>query len=156
MMGALLRETGRLQEALARHETARRLSPGDDYVFRNERCLASIGEGDVWAATDAAKAKKFYFQAIDDFPSLDNPYLSLWNLLVEKQKASNDALVEEFRRARDKHADSAVASQFLGNALKQAGKMDEAIACYHKATELDPNSVAAKQALSEALGGKSG
>ena len=79
-------------------------------------------------------------RAIELRPEFAQAYNNLGVALTAKVKSDNvplDDPLEYHRRALELKPDSALLASNLGNCLKQQGRLDEAIACYRRAVELD-------------------
>jgi tetratricopeptide (TPR) repeat protein len=168
-LGKALRDTGKLDQAIACYERAIALSPKYAAAYTNlGHVLADKGKVDeaiarcrkaTEIAPDFAEAHcnlgallcdvkhdydgaaACFRKAIALSPKYVLAHRNLGNALLGKGKV-NEAIVS-FQRAVALSPQDAAAHYNLGNALKARGKVDDAIACFRKAIELAPGHVEA-------------
>ena len=120
---------GRLDEALAEYEAARKLLPSDP------RPLRGLGNAYYWQGR-TADAVREYGNWIAVAPEDANAHLMLGMLYREQ---GDDALaLPELERAAALAACSTAEHKVLGGAYYDAGRYADAAAAYRKAGEIDP------------------
>ena len=162
-LGALAKDEGKLDEAVACYEQALQLKP--DYadahnslgnVFKDQgkldKALACYRQA-LQLKPEYAEAHNNLDNVLKDQGKLDeavacyqrvlqiNPDYTLghYNLgVVWKEQGKLDEAVACYQRALQLKPDFAEAHNNLGNVFKDQGKLEEAVACYQRALELKP------------------
>ncbi len=141
-LGALLKQTGRLAEALAAMQKAVQLAPEDGEAHSNQgNTLQELGRLEEAEASCA--------KAIALNPNLPEAHYNLGN--THKVLARLDEAEASYKKAIDLKPDYAEAYSNLGVTLYELGKLNEAEACYAKAIALKPNFAEAHHNLGNTL-----
>jgi len=129
-LGNVLKDQGKLDQALACYRRALELKP--DYALaHNNLGLVLSGQGNL----DGAVA--CYRRATELKPDFAEAHNNLGTALMHLGKL--DEAVASFRRALELKPDYTEAHNNLGNAFEHQGKLDEAVACFRRALELKPD-----------------
>ncbi|MGO9471262.1 MAG: tetratricopeptide repeat protein [Isosphaeraceae bacterium] len=142
-LGVALQKQGKPDEAIAELRTAIRLKP-DHAGAHNNLGLALKDQGKL----DEAIAE--FRTAIRLKPDHVDARISLGAILADVRHDHAGAITE-FRAAIRVEPDSAAAHNNLGNALREEGKLDEAVAEYREAIRLKPDYPEAHNGLGIAL-----
>jgi Flp pilus assembly protein TadD len=59
--------------------------------------------------------------------------------------------ISHLKQVVEKAGDDVNAIYYLGTALQSQGRIDEAMKCFRKAVQLDPNHIPSRQALTQLL-----
>ena len=130
VLGALLKKTGRISEALVASQASVRLGPQD----AEEHCNL----GDLLQQLDRLEeAEGVYRQAIVLKPTYAEAHCNLGQTLQELGRSSEAEL--SLRQAIVLKSDLSEAHNNLGNTLKDLGRLEEAEAGYTEAIELKPD-----------------
>jgi tetratricopeptide (TPR) repeat protein len=128
-LGAVLKQTGRLGEAVAACREATQLKPD------NLRAHHDLGQGlDEEGQLDEAIAE--YRKALDLDRNCADVRIDLGHALI--RQVQPDAAIAELNEAIRLKPDSAPAHNNLGDALTNKGQLDAAIAEFRMAARLDP------------------
>jgi len=142
-LGIALQNQGKLAEAIAEFREAIRLKP--DLVGAH----TNVGNA-LRKQGKPAEAVAAYREAIRLKPDYAGAHNSLGALLCEIQR-DYDVGIAEFREAIRLKPDDGAAHNNLGNALKEKGKLAEAIAEFREAIRLKPGYADAHRSLGIAL-----
>ncbi|MEJ2033782.1 MAG: tetratricopeptide repeat protein, partial [Deltaproteobacteria bacterium] len=129
-LGNVLRDQGKLGEAVANFQKALVLKPGHASAHCN------LGS----AFQDQGKleeAEASYFRALALEPNLVEAHNNLGNVLKDQGKLAE--AVSSYRRALALKPDFVEAHNNLGNALKARGELEAAVLSYRKALSLKPD-----------------
>ena len=130
VLGALLKQTGRLSESLVANQKSIQLASYDPEAFSNLGIvLKELGRLD--------EAEASYAQAIALKPNYAVTHNNLG--IVLKELGRLDEALISLRCAITLNPNNAEANYNLGNTLKELGKLDEAEASYKQAIILKPN-----------------
>lgn len=144
IIGNICTLKGELEKAVEWYEKSLKLQP--------ERPEVYVNLGSIFARKKQSKLAGAYYQkAINLDPNLFIAHLNLskiWQLLG-KDRDATDCLY----RASELQPDRFEAEEHLnlGNQLLEQQQLTRAIACYHRALQIDPNLFAAYQNLAEAF-----
>ena len=142
VLGAVLSETGRNEEALAAMQASAALSPQDAEAHYNlGNALLHLGRLD--------EAVLSYRRALAINPDFAEAYGNMGNALKEMGQVVD--AVEGYRRALQIKPDYAEAHNNLGIALHALGQFDDAMASYRCALEISPDYAGAHYNLANAL-----
>ena len=141
-LGNMLREHGRLDEAIGRYRRAVQLKP--DYAEAHNNLGNALRE-----ARDAQGAMHACAQAIELRPGYAEAYNNLGNALQDMGEL--DAAVLSYGKAIHFRSDYAQAHSNLGNVLRAQGTVDAAIDSYRQAIALKADLYVAHQGLGLAL-----
>ena len=142
VLGALLRNTGRVSESLVPSKKAVKLSPQDIFAHLNLGIiLKELGKLD--------DAEASYRQAIALKPNYAEAHNNLGNTLEELGRL--DAAVESYKQAIALKPHFAEAHNNLGVTYKELGKLEDAEASYKQAIALKPNYAEAHNNLGNTL-----
>ncbi len=151
-LGECLESDGRLGEATEAYEKGLALAEDKQENARDPVRLATLKEhqGNMLAALgDVEAARRKYREAIEIGPSVYPPYESLSNTYVEADDL--EGLREEWERAAAEHPERTQAHFSLGVAYHRLDMLDNAIASYRRALELDPSGPGTQECLFRAL-----
>tara|TARA_B110000483_G_scaffold111297_1_gene135383 strand:- start:5499 stop:7631 length:2133 start_codon:yes stop_codon:yes gene_type:complete len=130
VLGALLKQTGRLSESLVANQKSIQLASYDPEAFSNLGIvLKELGRLD--------EAEASYAQAIALKPNYPEAHFNLGNTLEGLDRL--DEAEASYAQAIALKPDYAEAFSNLGNVLKELGRLDEAEASYAQAIALKPN-----------------
>jgi tetratricopeptide (TPR) repeat protein len=130
VLGALLKQTGRLSESLVANQKSIQLASYDPEAFSNLGIvLKELGRLD--------EAEASYAQAIALKPNYPEAHFNLGNTLEGFDRL--DEAEASYAQAIALKPDYAEAFSNLGNVLKELGRLDEAEASYAQAIALKPN-----------------
>ena len=130
--GTELLATGRVDEAVAKFQSALQLTPEDEDVHYDLAiAFARLGK--------TAEAIHHYEEALRLFPDYVEAHNNLGNLLLKQAKL--DEAGQHFRAAAKLAPDNAIAHNGIGIVLGRQGKPGEAIAEFLEAVRLDPQYV---------------
>jgi tetratricopeptide (TPR) repeat protein len=130
VLGALLKQTGRLSESLVANQKSIQLASYDPEAFSNLGIvLKELGRLD--------EAEASYAQAIALKPNYPEAHFNLGNTLKGLDRL--DEAEASYDQAIALKPDYAEAFSNLGNVLKELGRLDEAEASYAQAIALKPN-----------------
>lgn len=139
------RETqGNLQEALQEYQTALR---GTHSKFLKKRALINLG-GVYRALRQFNLARNSYNECLKVDPGDEDALKGLARVDKEEKMPSLEETITALSRAAAEHPDARLYFQ-LGNLLRAAGRVPEALSSYQRALSLDPNLVEARVALEE-------
>ena len=142
ILGVVLKNQGKLNEAVASYQKALSLKP--DYAdTHNNMGNALKDQGKL----DEAIAS--YQKALTLKPDYADAYNNIGNALQNQGKL--DEAVASYQKALTLKPDHADAYNNMGNALKDQGKLDEAVASYQKALSLKPDYANAHNNMGNAL-----
>ena len=141
-LGNVLKEQGKLDNAVAQYHRALALKP-DFAEAHNNLGNALKKQGKL------NEAVAQYERALALKPDYVVARLNLGNTFREQGKLDNAAA--HYRRALAVNPNYVEAHNNLGNALKEQGKLDEAVAHYRHALAVNPNFVEAYNNLGNAL-----
>jgi tetratricopeptide (TPR) repeat protein len=128
-LGAVLKEQGRLEEALASLERVLEIEPHDlPVTIAAADCLCGLGR--------AREAVPLYERALERNPRLPEALNNLGNALQELGDCTR--AVGCYRQVLALKPDDAEANANLGNSLRQLGQLEEALGCTRRAVALDP------------------
>ena len=132
-LGALLKDEGKDQDAVAVFEKAKALTPSrPEPYFELSALYAKLGQTDKAAAVlDEAKQV-----GADDPVALLNVGISYFN---KKDYAHAETMFRRVTESKASNSDLALAYGLLGKLQLRDGKNDEAVASFKKCLELDPN-----------------
>ncbi|MBI1944496.1 MAG: tetratricopeptide repeat protein [Deltaproteobacteria bacterium] len=133
-LGALEKDAGKLDAAVAAYEKAIALRPGY-HAAENNLGLTLIAAGKL----DAAEQR--YREVLARAPSYAPGWVNLGKLY--SQRKMYPQAIDAYRKALEVKPDYARALLDLGVAYARSGRLDEAAATYKRALELNPRSVAA-------------
>jgi tetratricopeptide (TPR) repeat protein len=141
-LGNVLRDQGRVVEAIEHYQKALDLQP--DYAMaHNNLGNALLDQGKV------VEAVAHFRKALDIQPAYAEAHNNLGYALINHGEIVE--AVAHFRKALDIQPAYAEAHNNLGNALFRQGHQDEAIAQYREALEIAPENAAALSNLGSAL-----
>ena len=141
-LGAVLKEQGQFDEALASLERVLAIDPHDlPVLVAAADCLCALGR--------AREAVPLYERALERNPRLLEAHNNLGNALQELGDC--ERAVGCYRQALSLNPGDAEALANLGNALRRLGQLEEALGCAQRATALDPTSSVAHNTLGLAL-----
>lgn len=144
LWGSVLQGRGNLAEAIECYQTVVKINSSD--------VQAHVNLGSLYAMTQQrSQAIACYQKAIALQPNLAAAYRNLARVWTQdgKQEEANECWYEAFSLEPEKVSP---AHHFkLGNILFRQGKMTQAIACYQRAIELNPNLNGVYQNLAKAL-----
>jgi Tfp pilus assembly protein PilF/predicted O-methyltransferase YrrM len=127
---SLLRELGRLEEALARFDEAIALQPDDAETWNNRGVV-------LWSLNRCEAARDSYGKAIEIKPDYALAYNNRGSAM--RQLGCHDDALANYDKAIALKPDYADAYNNRGAVLLQCRRYDEALASYDKAIELAPN-----------------
>ena len=128
-LGAVLKEQGRLEEALASLERVLEIEPHDlPVTIAAADCLCGLGR--------AREAVPLYERALERNPRLPEALNNLGNALQELGDCTR--AVGCYRQVLALNPDDAEANANLGNSLRQLGQLEEALGCTRRAVALNP------------------
>jgi tetratricopeptide (TPR) repeat protein len=140
LLGVLLGQQGRANEALAAFDRAIALKPSPGARHNRAQALFALGR--------ISEARTELEAVVASQPDLH----PAWHLLGSVLAAQGDARAEQaYRRALALRPDHAETHYNLGVFFLERSRLDEAIACYRKALALDAGFVAAHNNLANAL-----
>ncbi|MGO9804053.1 MAG: tetratricopeptide repeat protein, partial [Steroidobacteraceae bacterium] len=141
-LGAVLKQQGRLEEALVSLERVLQIEPDDVPVLVTAaNCLCALGR--------AREAVPLYERALERNPRLIEAHNNLGNALQELGDRAR--AVGCYRQALALNPNDAEAHANLGNALRQLGQLEEALTSLERAVALDPAASLAHNNLGLAL-----
>ena len=144
-LGLLLRNQGRIEEAMEHYHQAIQINPNYAETLNNLGvALADKGRFD--------EAIENYRKAIQINPDFSGALDNLGVALAAKGRF--DEAIENYRKALQINPNSSDALSNLGLALTAQGRFDEAIESQRKAIEINPNSSGALNNLALALAAK--
>jgi tetratricopeptide (TPR) repeat protein len=137
-LGAVLRDQGKDQDAIATFEKAKGLAPSRPEPYIELSALyAKVGQTDKAAAIlDEAKQV-----GADDPVALLNVGISYYN---KKDFDHAEAMFRRVTESKASNPDLSMAYGLLGNLQLRKGKTDDAVASFKKCIELDPSGKMAK------------
>jgi protein O-GlcNAc transferase len=139
------RETqGKLQEALQEYQTALQ---GTRSKFLKKRALINLG-GVYLALRQFSLARNSYNECLKVDPGDEDALKGLARVDKEEKMPSLEETITALSRAASEHPDARLYFQ-LGNLLRAAGRVPEALSSYQRAVSLDPNLAQARVALEE-------
>ncbi|WP_443637484.1 tetratricopeptide repeat protein [Candidatus Njordibacter sp. Uisw_058] len=142
VLGALLKQTGRISESLVANQKSVQLVPQDAEAHYNlGTTLQELGRFD--------EAEASYTQAIVLKPDFATAHYNLGITLKELGRL-NEAEVS-YKQATVLKPDYALAHSNLGNTLQELGRLDEAEASYRRAIALKPDYAQAYSNLGNVL-----
>ena len=130
VLGAILKQTGRVLESLTPSQKAVELSPQDAEIHNN--LATTLNE-----LKQLEKAEASFRQAIALKPNYVEAHNNLGGTLLELEEL--DKAEGHFRKAINLRPDYAEAHNSLGLTLKELGRLGEAEASYRKAISLKPD-----------------
>ncbi|WP_199249876.1 tetratricopeptide repeat protein [[Phormidium] sp. ETS-05] len=134
-LGILLKDMGRVAEAIPCYDQALALAPDAAHIHNNKaNALVKLGELDA--------AISHYQQSITLVPDYADAYYGMANALATKGEL--DAAVASYRKAIEINPNYTEAYNNLGNALQAQGKLEEAYRCYQRTLELYPDRAGAR------------
>ena len=143
-MGNVLKDQGKLEEAIEAYKKALSLKP--DYAeAHNNMGNVHMDQGKLEKSTEA------YIRAVSLKPDYAEAYNNMGVVLMDQGKL--EEAIEAYKKALSLKPDYAGACNNMGNVLKDQGKLEEAIEAYKKALSLKPDYAEASHILS-ALTGK--
>ena len=145
LLGVVLCQTGRNQQAVQYLERAVKLRP-QDAACRNNLGLA------LQAAGAPEAAEKAFRRALALDPAYPEAHNNLGNLLLNQGRT--EEAIAHYRQALTLRPAYAHAANNLGNALRRARRLGEAEASYRNAVNLDPGYAEAYRNLGGLLGGQ--
>jgi tetratricopeptide (TPR) repeat protein len=141
LLGVLLFETGRTDEALPEFDRALKINPNFANAHYNlGRALAELGRFNESIVA--------YRRAIEHQPDFTHAHYNLGNLFTQLRR--QDEAIQCFRRAIASDPNYPKAYTNLGHLLLKR-EDPEATACFEKAAALEPNSITGLLNLSKAL-----
>ena len=143
LLGSLLLEQGRLQEAGQYLAQAVKLNPDYAVGFNNLGAVMSLIGRKSHAVAN-------FRRALELRPGYANAHYNLGLELAALGQV--DEAIAHYRRALDVRSHDADFHNNLGVALAMQGRLDEAVGHFRRAVELNPDSVEAKTNLATALG----
>ena len=142
VLGALLKQTGRIIDSLTATQKSVQLAPQDAEAHSNLGVtLQELGR--------LEEAKSSYTQAIALKPDYAEAHLNLGVTL--KNLGRLDEAIASYTQAIALKPDYSEAHSNLGNTLKELGRLDEALASYARAIALKPDSALAHSNLGNTL-----
>ncbi|PZD73409.1 TPR repeat-containing protein YrrB [Acaryochloris thomasi RCC1774] len=141
-MGSLLKQMGRLEDAIATQKKALTLQPNRSDIWFN------LGNT-LQAQGNAAEAESAFRQSIQLQPNLAAAHFNLGRLLQQQEQLEVAAIC--YRAAISHNPQLTRAHTNLGNTLKALGRFDEAVRCHQQAIALSPNDPEAHYNLGNAL-----
>jgi cytochrome c-type biogenesis protein CcmH/NrfG len=139
------RETqGKLQEALQEYQTALQ---GTHSKFLKKRALINLG-GVYLALRQFSLARNSYNECLKVDPGDEDAPKGLARVDKEEKMPSLEETITALSHAASEHPDARLYFQ-LGNLLRAAGRVPEALSSYQRAVSLDPNLAQARVALEE-------
>ena len=128
-LGVLLRNQGRIEEAMEHYHKAIQLNPNYSESLNNlGYALAGKGRFD-----EAIENYRKAIQINPDFSALNNLGFAL------AAQGRFDEAIENYRKAIQINPTNVIALDNLGRALASQGRFDEAIENFHKAIQINPN-----------------
>jgi predicted O-linked N-acetylglucosamine transferase (SPINDLY family) len=142
VLGAVFRQTRRLQESLIAKQRTVALSPDDVYAHSNlGATLQELGR--------LGEAETSYKKAISIKPEYEEAYFNLGN--AQRELGRLEEAETSYKKAISIKPDLAEAHGNLGVTLKELGRLEEAEASYKKAISIKPEYVEAHSNLGVAL-----
>ena len=130
VLGAILKQTGRVLESLTPSQKAVELSPQDAEAYNNLGItLKELGRLD--------EAKKCYRKSISLNPGYVEAHYNLGNIFHEMERL--EKAHESYRQATNLKPNFAEAHNNLGTILKEMGRLGEAAESYRKSIALKPD-----------------
>lgn len=143
-LGLVLRNSGKVDEAIEHFNKALKLAPNSAEVYNNLGiALGKLGKVDEEIV--------HYKKALELKPNSAVIHYNLATALAYQGKT--DEAITEYRQALRLRPDDINALSNLGFALAGQGNFGEAIECYKEALELEPDNVIAHSRLGQALAG---
>ncbi len=136
-LGAVLQSLNRWEGVIAAYQKAIALQPDSAETFNN------LGTALIRMGNPREAAAAFQ-HAIALRPDLPEPYYNLANLQAAEDL---DKSISGYRQAIALRPDNVEAIYNLGNALKDTGRVEEAIECYRRAIGIRPHARAAGNLL---------
>jgi tetratricopeptide (TPR) repeat protein len=141
-LGIVLRDQGKISEAIAQYEEALRFNPDYDLAHNN----LGVALKDMGKLDDAMEQ---YQQALRISPNFPNAYYNL-GVAQEILGRNNDA-IGNYEHALRLDPDFFEPHYALGGLLLQIGRIQEAVEHYSKAVNIQPDSAKAHDKLAMAL-----
>jgi len=175
-LGDLLRQHGKLDDAVARCREALAIRPAFPEALINlgnalkeqgrlEEAVSSYAQAlhltpdnpEILLRLGSAlrekgslqEAEAAYERALAIKPQFAEALVNLGNVLLEQSRFAE--AIDRYQQALAIKPDYPIALSNLGNALRESGKFGEAITCYERALAIDPNYVSALTNLGHAL-----